>query len=109
MATIPIYFHNDWLRRFVNRLAPKFLYKDEPIQYSSSCLYSKEEIKPEESKAQTLKSAIANAVSVKNAPVQSTFRHKLFAIFALLYLAEQTFLPYSHFITKGYNNWTNVI
>ncbi|XP_061396203.1 vitamin K-dependent gamma-carboxylase [Musca vetustissima] len=25
----------------------------------------------------------------------------------LLYCALQLFLPYSHFITKGYNNWTN--
>ncbi|CAF1142299.1 unnamed protein product [Rotaria sordida] len=107
LATIPIFFHNDWLRKFLNRFVPKFLYKVEPVQYSSSCLYSKEEIKPEESKTQSLKSAIANANSIKNAPTKPTFRHKIFTIFALLYLTEQAFLPYSHFITKGYNNWTN--
>lgn len=108
LATIPIFFHNNWPRKFLNRYVPKWLYKEEPLQYSSSCLYSKEEIKPEEAKNQTLKSKIANATSVKNAPVKSKFRHKFFTIFAILYLAEQGFLPYSHFVTKGYNNWTNV-
>jgi len=108
IATIPIFFHKYWLRKFVNRCAPKWLYKEEPLQYSSSCLYSKEDIKPEESKDQSLKSKISSANSVKNAPVKSKFRHKFFTIFALLYLSEQAFLPYSHFITKGYNNWTNV-
>jgi hypothetical protein len=72
------------------------------------CLYSKEEIKPDESKTQSVKSKIAANQSVKNAPVKSTFRHKFFTIFAILYLSEQAFLPYSHFVTKGYNNWTNV-
>ncbi len=108
LATIPIFFHNNWPRKFLNRYVPKWLYKEEPLQYSSSCLYSKEEIKPEEAKNQTLKSKIANATSVKNVPVKSTFRHKFFTIFAILYIAEQGFLPYSHFVTKGYNNWTNV-
>ncbi|NXB58165.1 VKGC carboxylase, partial [Struthidea cinerea] len=27
--------------------------------------------------------------------------------FTILYVLEQLFLPYSHFITQGYNNWTN--
>ncbi|MBN3296927.1 VKGC carboxylase, partial [Amia calva] len=40
-------------------------------------------------------------------PTKPSRRHRLAAVFALLYLAEQFFLPYSHFITKGYNNWTN--
>ncbi|XP_040394356.1 vitamin K-dependent gamma-carboxylase isoform X1 [Cygnus olor] len=34
-------------------------------------------------------------------------RQHLAAAFTLLYVAEQLFLPYSHFITQGYNNWTN--
>ncbi|CAF1262070.1 unnamed protein product [Adineta steineri] len=107
IATIPIFFHNNWPRKFLNRFAPKFLYKETPLQYSSSCLYSKEEIKPEEPKSPSIKSKIANNSSVKNAPTKSTLRHKIFTIFALFYLVEQGFLPYSHFITKGYNNWTN--
>ncbi len=108
IATIPMFFHNNWPRKFFNNYLPKWLYKDELLQYSSSCLYSKEEIKPEETKIQSIKTKIANVNSVKNAPIKSTIRHKLFTIFALLYITEQAFLPYSHFVTKGYNNWTNV-
>ncbi|XP_050342403.1 vitamin K-dependent gamma-carboxylase [Nymphalis io] len=28
-------------------------------------------------------------------------------VFVVLHVLSQAFLPYSHFITKGYNNWTN--
>nr|CAD7447936.1 unnamed protein product [Timema bartmani] len=34
------------------------------------------------------------------------WRHHLTAILLLCYGSMQCFLPYSHFITKGYNNWT---
>ncbi|KAM6369612.1 LOW QUALITY PROTEIN: vitamin K-dependent gamma-carboxylase [Pluvialis apricaria] len=34
-------------------------------------------------------------------------RQHLATAFTLLYVLEQLFLPYSHFITQGYNNWTN--
>ncbi|NWQ71961.1 VKGC carboxylase, partial [Neopipo cinnamomea] len=34
-------------------------------------------------------------------------RQHLAAAFTILYVLEQLFLPYSHFITPGYNNWTN--
>ncbi|KAM6289225.1 LOW QUALITY PROTEIN: vitamin K-dependent gamma-carboxylase [Aegotheles albertisi] len=34
-------------------------------------------------------------------------RQHLATAFTLLFVLEQLFLPYSHFITQGYNNWTN--
>ncbi|XP_055532177.1 vitamin K-dependent gamma-carboxylase [Wyeomyia smithii] len=34
-------------------------------------------------------------------------KQKIVASTILLYCGLQLFLPYSHFITKGYNNWTN--
>ncbi|XP_065507672.1 vitamin K-dependent gamma-carboxylase isoform X2 [Caloenas nicobarica] len=34
-------------------------------------------------------------------------RQHLAAAFTILYVLEQLFLPYSHFVTPGYNNWTN--
>lgn len=104
LATIPIFFYNDWARYFLASILPKWLYKIEPLQYSTSCIYSKDDIKPEE----ISKSKPAANQSVKNASTKISFRHKFFAIFTILYLGEQAFLPYSHFITKGYNNWTNV-
>uniref|UniRef100_A0A672NJS5 Vitamin K-dependent gamma-carboxylase n=1 Tax=Sinocyclocheilus grahami TaxID=75366 RepID=A0A672NJS5_SINGR len=40
-------------------------------------------------------------------PTTLSFKHKFRAIFTILYIMEQFFLPYSHFLTQGYNNWTN--
>uniref|UniRef100_T1GL29 Vitamin K-dependent gamma-carboxylase n=1 Tax=Megaselia scalaris TaxID=36166 RepID=T1GL29_MEGSC len=37
----------------------------------------------------------------------ATPREKRTTLFIALYCGLQLFLPYSHFITKGYNNWTN--
>ncbi|KAL5293204.1 GGCX family protein [Megaselia abdita] len=36
-----------------------------------------------------------------------TFKEKIRTILIISYCGLQLFLPYSHFITKGYNNWTN--
>ncbi|KAF7997630.1 hypothetical protein HCN44_006201 [Aphidius gifuensis] len=35
-----------------------------------------------------------------------TFKKKFVVVLLLFYIGIQFFLPYSHFITKGYNNWT---
>uniref|UniRef100_A0A1B0CNL9 Vitamin K-dependent gamma-carboxylase n=1 Tax=Lutzomyia longipalpis TaxID=7200 RepID=A0A1B0CNL9_LUTLO len=37
---------------------------------------------------------------------KSTSQQRLTTTWIILYMALQFFLPYSHFITKGYNNWT---
>lgn len=37
----------------------------------------------------------------------ATPREKRTTLFIALYCGLQLFLPYSHFVTKGYNNWTN--
>lgn len=36
-----------------------------------------------------------------------TFQQKLVVILMLTYCGAQAFVPYSHFITEGYNNWTD--
>lgn len=43
----------------------------------------------------------------KNQSSQRSFMDSFRVILILSYCAIQLFLPYSHFITKGYNNWTN--
>uniref|UniRef100_A0A4W4GE97 Vitamin K-dependent gamma-carboxylase n=1 Tax=Electrophorus electricus TaxID=8005 RepID=A0A4W4GE97_ELEEL len=91
LATSPLFCYADWPRRFFGRF-PEFLQfvlpltSDEP-RPSPSCVYPK-----------------SPALSQPTAP---RFRHKMAAFFTVVYIAEQLFLPYSHFITKGYNNWTN--
>lgn len=39
----------------------------------------------------------------------TVLKKKIVITLLLLYCVIQAFLPYSHFITKGYNNWTNGI
>ncbi|EDW68978.1 vitamin K-dependent gamma-carboxylase [Drosophila virilis] len=45
----------------------------------------------------------------KKAPIgdEPGFKDQLRSCIIIFYCALQLFLPYSHFITKGYNNWTN--
>uniref|UniRef100_A0A8C4GZJ3 Vitamin K-dependent gamma-carboxylase n=1 Tax=Dicentrarchus labrax TaxID=13489 RepID=A0A8C4GZJ3_DICLA len=87
LATSPLFCYPDWPRRFFGRF-PAWLRAVLPLtlpdpQPSTSCVYR--EI---------------------NTP-KLRLKHKLGAIFTILYILEQFFLPYSHFITQGYNNWTN--
>ncbi|KAK0147581.1 Vitamin K-dependent gamma-carboxylase [Merluccius polli] len=97
LSTSPLFCYPDWPRRFFARF-PKPLEGLLPFtapraQPSASCVYPVVQKSP---KTQSGPSA-----------TQPRFRHKLAAVFTLLYVAEQLFLPYSHFITQGYNNWTN--
>uniref|UniRef100_A0A8C8DTX7 Vitamin K-dependent gamma-carboxylase n=1 Tax=Oryzias sinensis TaxID=183150 RepID=A0A8C8DTX7_9TELE len=99
LATSPLFCYPDWPRRFFARF-PSFLSSVLPLtsaesQPSSSCVY-KEVLSAEGQETPTAPKAS-----------KLRFKHKLAAIFTIVYIAEQFFLPYSHFITQGYNNWTN--
>lgn len=109
LATSPLFCYPDWPRRFFARF-PEFLRPLLPLttpdsQPSSSCVY------PEEVKTATTEPTDVPSVPPKDPKVSKApkfrLRHKLGALFTIIYLVEQFFLPYSHFITKGYNNWTN--
>ncbi|TSM12516.1 Vitamin K-dependent gamma-carboxylase [Bagarius yarrelli] len=98
LATSPLFCYTDWPRRFFGRF-PEFLWSVLPAvtlppQPSTSCLY------PSQSGSST-------DTQTRHKSSKQRFRHKMAAIFTIVYIAEQFFLPYSHFITKGYNNWTN--
>ncbi|KAK2871355.1 hypothetical protein Q8A67_023882 [Cirrhinus molitorella] len=101
LATSALFCYPDWPRRFFGRF-PEFLQpilpfiSPAPIP-SSSCVYPNPPSgSGEQQEAHTTPK-----------PTTPSFKHKLRAIFAILYIMEQFFLPYSHFITQGYNNWTN--
>lgn len=94
LATSPIFCYPDWPRRFFGRF-PAFLRVVLPLtspdpQPSPSCVYN--EIQSTGAKRQ------------ETPPVARTsklrLKHKLGAIFTIIYLLEQFFLPYSHFITQ---------
>lgn len=89
LASSPLFCSTEWPRKLVAR-CPKWLQellptKDAP-RPSPCCVYKRTRAK---------------------AGTKAGLRHRLGAVFTLLYLLEQLFLPYSHFLTQGYNNWTN--
>ncbi|KAL7981310.1 hypothetical protein Chor_002206 [Crotalus horridus] len=93
LATSPLFCYPDWPRRLIARFPvcfQKFLPLTKPPQRSLECVYLEMEQQRPRGTARKL-----------------GLRQKLGAIFTILYIMEQFFLPYSHFITKGYNNWTN--
>ncbi|KAF7217002.1 vitamin K-dependent gamma-carboxylase [Nothobranchius furzeri] len=99
LATSPLFCYPDWPRRFFSRfpsfLSPVLPFTSSEIQPSTSCVYPQNHSTEHQ--------------ETQNVPKSSKlrFKHKLGAIFTILYIVEQFFMPYSHFITKGYNNWTN--
>ncbi|XP_062869697.1 vitamin K-dependent gamma-carboxylase [Trichomycterus rosablanca] len=101
LSTSPLFCYADWPRRLFGRF-PEFLQPVLPLispppEPSPSCVYPGP---AGGSDRQPEKRGVSK-------PSTMRFRHKLAAVFTVIYIAEQLFLPYSHFITKGYNNWTN--
>ncbi|NP_001086044.1 gamma-glutamyl carboxylase L homeolog [Xenopus laevis] len=89
LATSPLFCYPDWPRRLIAKLPRCLQYvlpQTQPPQESMECVYTGR-------KGKTAS--------------QPGLWHKLGAAFTVLYIIEQLFLPYSHFITQGYNNWTN--
>lgn len=89
LASSPLFCSPEWPRKLVSH-CPKRLQDLLPLkaapQPSASCVYKRSRAKGGQ---------------------KPGLRHRLGALFTLLYLLEQLFLPYSHFLTQGYNNWTN--
>ncbi|KAJ8286789.1 hypothetical protein GJAV_G00043300 [Gymnothorax javanicus] len=109
LATTPLFCYPDWPRSFFGRFPAVFrvvLPPSEPApQSSASCVYVEA---PPTAATETSPSAADGQQSLSvSRPLSAGRRHKFWTLFTLLYVAEQFFLPYSHFITQGYNNWTN--
>nr|XP_033804530.1 vitamin K-dependent gamma-carboxylase [Geotrypetes seraphini] len=97
LATGPLFCYPDWPRRLVVKFPlvfRKVLPLAKPPQRSEECIYEKGS-RTEQMQAQ------------KRAEKKLGLRQKLGAVFTVVYILEQFFLPYSHFITQGYNNWTS--
>lgn len=94
LATGPLFCYPDWPRRFFARF-PVFLRTVLPLtsadsQPSTSCLYR--EVSSTSSGRQESPPAARSS--------KPRLRHKLRAVFTILYILEQFFMPYSHFITQ---------
>ncbi len=95
LATSPVFCYPDWPRRFFGRF-PEFLQPILPCispapTPSSSCIYPK----PPSGSGEQQEEAHAAPK-----PTTPSFKHKFRTIFTILYIMEQFFLPYSHFITQ---------
>lgn len=107
LATTTIFYSNDWPKR----LAVKLGWSNNAIRdkfgsfvisnRSTHCIYEKTDKNEENSDdyGDDDKKKL-NTRKHRKSSTKTIFYHKFFTIFTLLYLAEQTFLPYSHFITK---------
>lgn len=94
LATSPLFCYPNWPRRFFAHF-PAFLVAVLPLtstepQPSTSCVYT--EIHSTSTQRQEAP-PVAKSSKLR-------LKHKLGAIFTILYIIEQFFLPYSHFITK---------
>lgn len=89
LASSPLFCSPEWPRKLVSYW-PQTLQELGPLQAapqpSASCVYKRRRARGSQ---------------------KPGLRHQLGTAFTLLYLLEQLFLPYSHFLTQGYNNWTN--
>lgn len=94
LATSPLFCYTDWPRRFFARfpafLSPVLPLTSPDIQPSTSCVYNE---------TQSTSTERQETPPVPKAP-KLRLKHKLRAIFTILYITEQLFMPYSHFITK---------
>uniref|UniRef100_A0A0A9YUT8 Vitamin K-dependent gamma-carboxylase n=1 Tax=Lygus hesperus TaxID=30085 RepID=A0A0A9YUT8_LYGHE len=79
LATMPLFFDNDWPRKVARRWRGE----------------------------STLKTDLKKKMDKENPTVSGPIKRKFVAFGFLCHVALQLFLPYSHCITKGYNNWTN--
>ncbi|KAK7493351.1 hypothetical protein BaRGS_00015477 [Batillaria attramentaria] len=108
LATQPLFCYANWPRPIFRRIprAMRLLTPDDDdtdTQPSSHCIYPKEYVKPE--MTPDVRTA-APASRQRTPPTRPSLRHQAAAIFSIIFLLWQMFLPYSHFITKGYNSWT---
>lgn len=90
LATTTIFYSNDWPKRFcLTSWLLKEKFDSTTEKYYVSCLsgHCVYDNKPK-------------ASGKKPAQTKHTFYQNFFAFFTILFISEQCFLPYSHFITK---------
>ncbi|KZC12277.1 Vitamin K-dependent gamma-carboxylase [Dufourea novaeangliae] len=94
LATMPLFCNTDWPRKFISYT-------------KSSCVIKSEDSKMETSEREVSGiKTVCKRIKEGNLKSKSVTRRQRFVVsLLLLHIGLQFFLPYSHFITKGYNNW----
>ncbi|EFA03079.2 vitamin K-dependent gamma-carboxylase isoform X3 [Tribolium castaneum] len=88
LATMPLFCTETWPRRLQSIFFKKVNYRVEP---SPVCVYTRQQ---------------SEDYHDLQLPHEINWKHKLVVGLLLTHCGLQCFLPYSHFITQGYNNWT---
>ncbi|EAA10830.4 AGAP006363-PA [Anopheles gambiae str. PEST] len=86
LSQLPLYYSFSWPRKLLPRGVSKTVLNNEHIQEGDDC---------------------SQEVKESNKSSHNRRRRKWSMCAMLAYCLLQLFLPYSHFLTQGYNNWTN--
>lgn len=111
LSTTVLFYAADWPRKCLSwLLGSRGLQSCCPApQRSSHCHYPNGA--PVGEAVEGSDAQVAAAASRQHSEASSvrptSWLHKAGAMFTALFLCWQVFLPYSHFLTQGYNNWTN--
>lgn len=103
LVTTTIFYSNEWPKRLFCKLKLKNEPRDSQdgkfiiSKLSPHCIYEKTEKERDGEKKKPLSSP------------KASFYHQFFTIFTIVYLVEQGFMPYSHFITKVIYHIFNMI
>lgn len=107
IATMPLFCPTDWPRKMFTRFPRSMSFilpADDQLQRSCHCIYEKEDIKAETHRKRDTSKVVDDKLAP---PTRAGLYHKLSITAMIAYICVQCILPYSHGITKGYNNWTN--
>ncbi|KAJ9579946.1 hypothetical protein L9F63_004419, partial [Diploptera punctata] len=95
LATMPIFCDANWPRKLHTKFSSK------------NCTISRNE-NDKETSTDDIKSGYKIKKSQEETSMKTlNWKQKLVVCLIITHMGIQCFLPYSHFITKGYNNWTH--
>ncbi|KAG7299861.1 hypothetical protein JYU34_016881 [Plutella xylostella] len=121
LATLPLYYPYDWPKRVLKKLQNiyiKFFKREDDYVCNDDAAAvnntddettpndDKDQDDNEKSEAQD-QSESEDKGQIEDGIEKCDSKKKRTVYFIILYMALQAFLPYSHFLTKGYNNWTS--
>ncbi|XP_063701219.1 vitamin K-dependent gamma-carboxylase [Culicoides brevitarsis] len=102
LAELPLFYHVDWPRKVLAKCQKFFGYKSAAVEKQEN---AKKKIFTVEEVVDDLQDLCGPCkFKQKQRKMYKKQRKTVLLIFA--YMILQLFLPFSHFITKGYNGWT---
>ena len=108
-----LFCHVDWPRRLFTLIPsslPLSTSDDCELLPSVNCLYDSSlppTCRPTDDKYNANNSSSLTQDTAMSGCSEPKLKHRIATVFTILFISLQCFLPYSHGITQGYNNWTN--